>query len=642
MKPSIRIALSQTRPQNAEKSRGDPIKMSVRVIVAVCANLVALSVGAPLYAQDAPYSPAVAQDHPQHLLWGDTHVHTNNSPDAFTFGNVNLTAIDAYRFAKGEELQAHNGMAVRIRQPLDFLVVADHAEFLGVFPRLVKQDKQLLASSLGARWGGYLANGEVGRMMLEFVDSLQSSDEKYFLPTEIRHDIWRDVTTLADEQNQPGKFTTFTAFEWTSQHKDNNLHRVVIFRDQVDKTSQVYPFSAKDSDDPEDLWAYLANYESATGGEVIAIAHNGNISNGLMFSDKTLAGEPLDRAYAETRARWEPLYEVTQVKGDGEAHPYLSPNDEFADYENWDEDNIGRTVKKEDWMLKHEYARSALQLGLQFEDSLGVNPFKVGLIGSTDSHTAFATADEDNFFGKFPDSQPSVERTKSTMGGVLWPNWRLAASGYAGIWAHKNTRASIFAAMKRRETYATTGPRIHVRFFGGWSFDQDAHERPDYVAYGYKNGVPMGGDLTNAPNDSSPQFIVVAAKDPDGANLDRVQIIKGWIDESGARQEKVYDVALSDGRAVDPKNGRAPPVGSTVNIAEATYDNSIGAAHLSTVWTDPSFEPDQRAFYYVRALEIPTPRWSTYDAKYFGIDLDAEIPRTTQERIYTSAIWYTP
>ena len=391
------------------------------------------------------------------------------------------------------------------------------------------------------------------------------------------------------------------------------------------------------------VWKALADYEQATGGEVMAIAHNGNLSNGMMFPDKSVDGKPIDRAYAELRSRWEPIYEVTQVKGDGEAHPTLSPNDEFADFENWDWDNIGRSELKEDWMLPHEYARGALKLGLKFEEELGVNPFKFGMIGSTDGHNTVSTTEEDNFFGKFPESEPGPARLENAMAlDRLWKNWNIVASGYAAIWSRENTREALFDAMKRREVYATTGSRIMVRFFGGWEYEAGDLERPAWLDVAYGKGVPMGGDLTNAPRRRAPSFIVAAAKDPDGANLDRVQVVKGWLERDGSLGEKVYDVAWSGDRQADPETGKLPPVGSTVDLETASYTNAIGAAELAAVWEDPDFDPKQRAFYYVRVLEIPRPRWTAYDQVFFQLDLPDEIPLVIQDRAYTSPIWYTP
>jgi len=426
----------------------------------------------------------------------------------------------------------------------------------------------------------------------------------------------------------------------------NNLHRVVIFEDDSEKANQVFPFSALDSEDPEDLWSYLHDYQNTTGGNVLAIAHNGNVSNGLMFLDQDMKGKQFTPAYAKERARWEPLYEVTQMKGDGEAHPLLSPDDEFADYETWDRANINATVAKEDEMLKYEYAREALKSGLRLEVDLGTNPFKFGMIGSTDAHTGFATADENNQWGKLTNKEPSDHRVTA----VLIPSqtgnkdleligYEQAASGYAAVWATENTREAIFEAMQRKETYATTGPRMIVRFFGGWDYDiLDVYDA-DFVKIGYENGVPMGGDLTQAPDGSAPKFIVAALRDPDGANLDRIQIVKGWMDDNGKTHEKVYDAILADGR---PLGANAESIGSTVDIANASYKNTIGDPQLSAVWSDPDFDAEQRAFYYIRVIEIPTPRWTAYDANFFKIEMPEGAEMTTQERAYTSPIWYTP
>jgi hypothetical protein len=487
-----------------------------------------------------------------------------------------------------------------------------------------------------------MASGNFGMAMGEFVAAVSGAPDPRRLPESAKQIIWNDIADMADAHNQPGKFTALIGYEWTSQVRGNNLHRVVIFRDNADKAKNIVPFSALDSSDPEDLWKFLADYEHDFGGQVLAIAHNGNISNGLMFASETISGEPLTKDYANRRARWEPVYEVTQVKGDGEAHPTLSPTDEFADYETWDADNIGRNQAKEDWMLRHEYARGALKYGLELEKELGSNPYKFGMIGSTDSHTAFATAEEENFFGKFPDSEPLPARATNNMGGALWKNWRLASSGYAGVWATENTREAIHDAMQRREVYGTTGSRITVRLFAGWDYDAADIARPNFVDIGYAKGVPMGGDLTQAPEGGAPSLMVFASKDPDGANLDRIQIIKGWLDADGQSFEQIYDVALSPHRKIDPETGKAPAVGSTVNVADASYTNTIGAVQLSAVWQDPDFDASTRAFYYVRVLEIPTPRWTAYDAKYFGVKMGDEVPMVQQDRAYTSPIWYTP
>jgi hypothetical protein len=386
------------------------------------------------------------------------------------------------------------------------------------------------------------------------------------------------------------------------------------------------------SGNPVDLWKWMADTEKKTGSEVLAIAHNGNVSNGLMFPVVEAFGKKIDLEYAQHRARWEPLYEVTQTKGTGEAHPYLSPNDEFADFELWDKGNLDGSAPKSKDMLEFEYARSALRNGLRLEAQLGTNPYKFGLVGSSDAHTGLAAMEEDNFFGKTAPQEPSPERMtkafiKDPKTGITVMDWEVSASGYAAVWATDNTREAIFDAMKRRETYATTGPRMAVRFFAGWDFSAaDASNRMP-AALGYAKGVPMGGDLHKAPN---------------GANIDRIQVVKGWVDKSGKTYERIYDVAVSDGRRIDADGRCRTPVGSTVDVENATWTNTIGAPELITVWKDPEFDAQQRAFYYLRVLEIPTPRWTAYDAKRFGTKALPGTRMVLQERAYTSPIWYTP
>ncbi|MDC3358592.1 DUF3604 domain-containing protein [Pseudomonadales bacterium] len=592
---------------------------------------------------EAPYSGSVGQNYPKEVFFGDTHLHTRNSADAWSMGNLNLTPGDAYRFAQGSPVLAHNGMQVQLRRPLDFLVVSDHAEYLGAFYRFNVNDSLITKTDVGRQWQTYVEEGDLAKFFGAFVNSMRNPEEDPALPAAVRQTVWSGVAKTADRHNKPGVFTAFSGYEWTSMISGNNLHRVVVFKDDADKVSQMIPFSGQDSLDPRDLWQALANYETATGGEVLSIAHNGNLSNGMMFPDETVGGSPIDEAYASLRARFETVYEVTQVKGDGEAHPILSPDDEFADFENWDWDNIGRTQKKEDWMLPQEYARGALKRGLRFEDELGVNPFKIGLIGSTDGHNSISTPEEDNFFGKFPESEPGPARLENAMAlDRLWQNSLLVASGYAAVWAKENTRAAIFDAIKRREVYATTGSRIKVRFFSGWEFDETDIHRPAMLDIAYGTGVPMGGDLSKAKKGQVPKFLVIAAMDADGARLDRIQIIKGWMDKAGKSQEKVYDVAWSDNRKLDKRTGKLPAVGNTVDVENATYLNTIGAPQLSTYWEDPDFDRAERAFYYARVLEIPTPRWTTYDSAYFNVELKDEVPSSIQDRAYTSPIWYTP
>lgn len=587
------------------------------------------------------YSPPLNAPEQRNLYWGDLHVHSNFSPDAFAFGNSKLSADQALKFAAGARVTASNGLDVQLQRPLDFLLVADHAEFIGVFPKLMSRELDFMRTSLGKRWGDILDKSKnIGAIVGEWVSLLQDPNYEQELSEEFRLSVWKEAAGAAERHNKPGLFTAFVGYEWTSMIDGNNLHRVVLFRDNAETATQLPPYSALDSRDPEDLWAALERYETATDGSVMAIPHNGNISNGYMFALDKISGDPLDTAYAQARIRWEPLYEVTQVKGDSEAHPFLSPDDEFADFETWDDDNIARTAAKENSMLRHEYARPALQVGLQLEQTLGTNPYEFGLIGSTDDHTGLATADDNNFWGKFLDSEPSAKRMQSKMGGILWSNWKLAASGYAAVWAKANTREALYDALERKEVYATTGPRIKLRFFAGWDFEEKDAHAADFATIGYSRGVPMGGRLTSAPKKTSPRFLVHALKDPDGANLDRVQIIKGWLRSDGSTEEKIYNVAASNHRKTDPKSGKVKDLRSTVNVKEATYDNSVGAVSLGALWEDPDFDPNQPAFYYARVIEIPTPRWTAYDAAYYKLDLSEEIPTITRERVYSSPIWY--
>jgi len=597
---------------------------------------------------DVEYSPYINRSFPQQVFWGDTHLHTTYSPDAGMVGNFNLGPADAYRFARGEQIEANNGMQVKLVRPLDFLVVADHSEYMGLMPVLRGGDPELLKNEVGKRWYNWFKEGPEGqyKVFIEFGEDLGNNKGRIPFDT-IARSTWDLMTETADEYNDPGKFTAFIGYEWTSTPDGNNLHRVVIFKDGADKAGQVVPFSSFDSADPEDLWAYLENYETKTGGRVLAIPHNSNVSNGLMFDTKTLKGKPLTRDYAETRKRFEPLHEMTQMKGDSETHPKLSPQDEFADYETWDKANLLGSAAQTDAMLPGNYARSALKRGMKLEADIGANPYKHGFIGSTDSHTSLATAGENNYFGKASLIEPGPERWKhfliksQTDDSLTTTATETTASGLAAVWATDNTRASLFEAMKRRETYATTGPRMTVRVFAGWDFTSEDVHKANFAEHGYANGVPMGGDLTKAPKGKAPSLLIRALRAPDNANLDRVQIIKGWLDKDGKMHERIYDVACADGRAIR-KRRCAKPVGNTVDVANATWTNTIGDSLLFAHWTDPDFDPNQRAFYYVRVLEIPTPRWTAYDAKVFGVKMSKEVPMVHQERAYTSAIWYTP
>lgn len=459
--------------------------------------------------------------------------------------------------------------------------------------------------------------------------------------------IWDELLPVIDAYNDPGTFTTLAGFEWTFTPKGDNLHRIILFRDSAEKTRKTEPLSFFDAPDPELLWDYLAAYEESTGGSAISVPHNANLSNGLMFSDRMFNGKPMTREYAAKRSRWEPMHEMTQIKGDEETHPALSPDDEFANFERWDAGNLSGRVPKTPDMLQFEYARSALKLGLKLGRDLGVNPYKFGLYGTTDAHTAIPTSREDNYFGKYQHTEPSPNRHNIDVIPAEDPDLRIltaqeSASGLTAVWARENTREEVFDAVTRKEAYATTGSRIRVRVFGGWTFAADDVNATDFVALGYRNGVPMGGDLTDAPDGAAPRFLVSAMRDPAGANLDRVQIIKGWIDDAGQTHERIFDVAVSDGRTIGAEGRCREAVGSTVDIGAATYTNAIGDGMLSAYWQDPDFESAEDAFYYVRVIEIPKPRWTTHDAAFFNIDLPNSVPPTVQDRAYTSPIWYTP
>lgn len=583
---------------------------------------------------------------PTRLLWGDTHLHTDFSMDAATFG-VKLSPDDAYRFAMGEEVTAANGMKAKLETPLDFLMVSDHSDNLGSILELEKGNPSLLGNPMLVDWRRML--GMPARKDRAGIEGRQTEQKNPLeLDTdELRSTYWARTIDAADRHYRPGKFTSLIGFEWTAQDKGRNLHRVVMFRDDGKRTSKILPLSANRTDDPQDLWKWMGAYEGNTGGQVLAIAHNGNISNGAMFPlETTEFGKPMTVDYVRQRARWEPAYEVTQIKGDGETHPFLSVDDEFATFERWDKIDFAGVPKTND-MLPGEYARAALKRGLELEQRWGVNPYKFGMIGATDSHTGLSTADDNNFWGKHSaEMEPSATRWKDAVGGrgeTIIPGWMMAASGYAAVWARDNTREEVWDAFKRREVYATTGPRIALRFFGGWNFSAADARKGDIAATGYARGVPMGGELSRAARGKAPRFLVQALKDPRGASLDRVQVVKGWMASSGKLHETIHDVVWSNpAKRKRGKDGKLPTITGNVDLANASYDNSVGAPYLSTMWSDPAFDPRQRAFYYVRVLQIPTPRWTAYDAKRFGVKMPGHVPMVIQERAYSSPIWYNP
>ena len=634
--------------------------MRVLALVSAISALASVSLGAQELVgiapdADAEYSPYIQQDFPNQVLFGDTHLHTGYSADAGLVG-ATTTPDDAYRFAKGEMVKSSHGIPAQLQRPLDFLVVADHAENLGLTFGLKEKNKALLGTEWGRGLMEIIAPGTAEAMGEAYVYwgntfAMAEDAQDPLAGTGFNETMWQRMTEAAERHNNPGAFTALIGYEWTSGPRGNNLHRNIIFRDGKKKADQAVPFSSYDSEDPEDLWNWMERYESKTGGRLLAIPHNGNLSNGTMFDDVTLMSrKPIDQAYAERRMRFEPIYEVTQIKGDGEAHPALSPNDEFADYGTWDKGSFGPEPKTPE-MLPREYAREAWKRGMAYAASLGVNPFKFGVIGSTDSHTGLATTQEDNFFGKVTMVEPTSDpvRFEEAITGRFTPDdpsddithAQALASGLAAVWARENTREAIWDAFERKEVFATTGTRIRVRVFAGWDFKEDDLNRSNFAEHGYQAGVPMGGDLSAAPKGKSPTLLIRALRDPDGANLDRIQVIKGWVDGQGETREQVFDVAWSGDRKPG-KDGKLPAVGNTVDVAQASYSNAIGAAGLQAYWRDPQFDPAQRAFYYVRVIEIPAPRWTTYDAKFFGIELPDNIPPSQQERAYTSPIWYTP
>ena len=596
------------------------------------------------------YSPYLNHNYPDQVYWGDTHLHTSYSTDAGLFGN-RIGPDEAYRFAKGEIVTSSTGVRARLQRPLDWLVVADHAENLGLAPMIEESNSELLATEWGRKIHALVQEGKLGDAYAMWGAGIASRKDPLANKEEMVRSMWERVTRAAEEHNNPGSFTALIGFEWTATPGGNNLHRNIIFRDGKALADRIRPISTYDTEDPEELWDWMQAYEDKTGGRMFAIAHNGNLSNGLMFDDVTFTTKkPISSDYAERRSQWEPLYEVTQMKGDSEAHPLLSPDDEFADFSTWDKGSFGQA--KEDGMIEKEYAREALKRGLQYQVDLGANPFKFGLVGSTDAHTSLSTTTEDNFFGKISLLEPSASpvRFEEQITGYLPdPQGRdyaiyaasTSASGLAGVWARENTRTAIWDAMKRKEVYASTGTRLRVRVFAGWDFTEQEVDRSDFAKSGYERGVPMGGELQKAPRGKAPVLMIRSLRDPDGANLDRIQVVKGWRDMKGNTHEKVYDVACSDDRSMR-KNSCSKAVGNTVNVKEANYSNSIGDPLLLAYWKDPDFDPSLHAFYYVRVLEIPTPRWTTYDAKFFGVDLPDDQPASIQERAYTSPIWYAP
>jgi Protein of unknown function (DUF3604) len=609
--------------------------------------------GASGVAEEQAYSPYANQDFPTQVLFGDTHVHSALSADAGG-GGTTLMPRDMYRFARGEQVSSNTGLPVKLARPFDFYMLTEHTDGMGVITDIQRGAPNIMADPQGKKFheefakGGDAAKQASIDLIAQFSQGTLSEALLYQPGNPGYDNTWRDLVQAAEEFNDPHVFTAMIAYEWTSLVAGNNLHRNVIFRDGPERALKVVPFlmaPPQGSPDPRDLWKWMQNYEDTTGGDVLAIPHNPNLSNGIMFAlnDTFRDGEAFDREYLEARARWERLVEINQTKGTSEAHPLLSPKDEFADYELWDWGNLDLSAAKTPEMLPQEYVREVLKSGLKFNAEQGTNPFQLGVVGGSDIHTGLTTQDDDNFFGAFTWMEPNETRAANDAKAnknldIGYKGWQYATPGPTAVWANSNTRAGIFDAMERREVYATTGPRITVRFFGGDFSTEDLKQR-DLARTGYLGGVPMGGNLTDRT--SAPSFLVSAMRDPIGANLDRIQIIKGWVDAGGETYERVYDVVWAGDRQPGD-DGKLPSVGNTVDLSVPSWTNEIGKAELAAVWTDPEFDPSQHAFYYARVIEIPTPRWTAYDAVRFGIDLPSDIKTITQERAYTSPIWYSP
>jgi hypothetical protein len=632
------------------------MKIGSRTVV----RLLALSMSASCFAE-------TADDGQTQVYFGDTHLHTSYSFDAFLNNNFSADPETAYRWAKGEPvIHPYNRARVQINTPLDFLVVSDHAEMLGVM-REIRNDtiewedigwydsikRWLAVRALNNALDDDLGRAFFGRFLPKSA-AVHGGDPVADIhnnigglaifgdTTNTTRDAWQDIIAAAEKHNDPGTFTSILGWEWSSIPTGANLHRIVVTPDGADKASQYIPYGSDQSQYPEDLWQWLDDTAALTGSRFISIPHNSNISKGYMFGTTTVKGQPITADYARTRMQWEPITEVTQIKGDSETHAKFSPEDEFADFETYE--HFIQTSESKTEVSPGDYVRPALKAGLALEQKIGVNPYKFGFIGSTDAHSGLSSPEEGNFWGKM--AKDSTPETKAPVLGnpTGADGWDMSASGLAAVWATENSREAIYAAFKRKETYATSGPRLRVQMFGGWGFPSNAEQSEDFAVIGYKHGVPMGGDIigTDAQTKgSAPSFLLRAVKDPLGANLDRIQIVKGWVDAAGEQHEHVYNVAWSDGRELDA-GGKLPAVGNTVNLTSARYTNTIGQAEFAVQWSDPDFNPEQSAFYYARVLQIPTPRNGLFDALALQLDEPPRGAKTIQERAYTSPIWYQP
>jgi len=584
---------------------------------------------------------AAAETFPdREVFFGEQHVHTSWSYDAFAFGDRLTGPEDFYRYATGQKVQHPGGFPVQITKPLDWAAVTEHAEYMGMIQQASDPDSALRkASPVMSRM---LEAGADRDAMLAFkvlsVSIAKGHPFESLTDPAVVAPVWRKIVAAADRFYEPGEFTTFAAFEWSSSPESNNLHRNIFFRDSSEVPK--VPFSAIDSEDPLDLWHWM-DTQRASGNDLLAVSHNANLSNGNMYPYKLdNLGRPIDRGWAEARLRNEPLIEMKQVKGQSETTPGLSPNDEFANYEVFVWKVLGGSGGPP---RQHgSYARQALKDGLSMQQSLGVNPYRFGAMGGSDSHVSVVPYRQDNFFGVHGTVDDTIEKRMDNVTVLGLKSLWVSTAGLSAVWAAENTREGIFDGMRRKETYATSGVRIRLRFFGGWEFEPGMVDQDQWVKSAYADGVTMGGELPD-PAAAAPTFLIWALKDPDSGNLDRVQVVKGW-SQAGQSFEKIYDVVWAGDRKTDPVTGKLPPIGSTVDVIQGTYTNTIGAAELKTVWKDPDFDPDLNAFYYARVLEIPTPRWSTIQAAKLGriAPSGAGYTAVIQERAWSSPIWYTP